>query len=314
MPIEPRIAVLIPCHNEALSVALVVADFRACLPTARIYVYDNNSTDGTAAVAAAAGAIVRRETLPGKGSVVRRMFADIEADAYVMVDGDNTYDAAGCADMVRLLLDEQLDMVNGRRTEAVNGAAGAYRRGHRTGNVILSGMVRLAFGSRIDDILSGYRVFSRRFVKTFPAHAAGFETETEFTIHALDLLMPVAELPVGYRERASGSVSKLRTYSDGLRILRTIILLIKEERPLPFFTAAGAVLLLIAIALGTPIVATYFLTGLVPRLPTALLAVGIVVVAALAVACGLILDSVARARRESKRFAYLAIPRWEAGE
>jgi glycosyltransferase involved in cell wall biosynthesis len=310
MLIKAQIAVLIPCHDEVGTIAKVIRDFRAALPDAKIYVYDNNSTDGTVAAAWAAGAVVRAEALQGKGSVVRRMFADIEADAYVMVDGDDTYDASGCADMVHVLLEQQLDMVNGRRMES--GVGGAYRRGHRTGNLLLSGMVRFVFGDRIQDMLSGYRVFSRRFVKTFPAHASGFETETEFTIHALDLFMPIAEMPVAYKERASGSVSKLRTYSDGLRILRTIVVLVKEERPLQFFSIAGAVLLLCGIGLGAPVVASYFQTGLVPRLPTAVLAVGIVLISFLAFSCGLILDSVARARKESKRFAYLAIPRWGA--
>ncbi|MDR3504665.1 MAG: glycosyltransferase family 2 protein [Acidocella sp.] len=307
----PRIAVLIPCFNEEVAIPKVVADFRAALPGAEIYVYDNNSRDNTAAAARAAGAVVRRETLQGKGHVVRRMFADIEADAYVLVDGDDTYDASAAPEMVRRLLDEQLDMVNGQRVEqAGEGPIGAYRRGHRTGNRVLSGLVRAVFGDRIQDMLSGFRVFSRRFVKTFPALASGFETETEFTIHALNLLMPLAEVPVAYRERPVGSASKLRTYSDGLRILRTIVVLVKEERPLQFFCAAGLALLLFGIALGIPVVATYFQTGLVPRLPTAVLATGIIMISMLSFTCGLILDSVARARKEAKRFAYLAIPRW----
>jgi hypothetical protein len=255
--------------------------------------------------------VVRREALQGKGHVIRRMFADIEADAYVLVDGDDTYDASAAPEMVRLLLDEQLDMVNGQRVEqAGEGPIGAYRRGHRTGNLVLSGLVQAVFGDRIQDMLSGYRVFSRRFVKTFPALASGFETETEFTIHALDLMMPLAEVPVAYRERPVGSASKLRTYSDGLRILRTIVALVKEERPLQFFTLAGLVLLALGIGLGVPVVITYLHTGLVPRLPTAVLATGIIMIAMLSFTCGLILDSVARARKEAKRLAYLAIPRW----
>ena len=306
-----RIAVLIPSFNEAVAIGKVVGDFRACLPGAVVYVYDNNSTDGTAQAAAAAGAVVRREGLQGKGHVIRRMFADIEADAYVLVDGDDTYDASAAPEMVRLLLDGQLDMVNGQRSE-VDGEAGAYRRGHRLGNRVLSGLVRAVFGDRIKDMLSGYRVFSRRFVKTFPALASGFETETEFTIHALDLMMPLAELPVSYRERPAGSASKLRTYSDGLRILRTIIVLVKEERPLQFFAAAGGLLMLLAILLGIPVVTTYLQTGLVPRLPTAVLVTGIIMISFLSFACGLILDSVARGRKEAKRLAYLAIPRWGA--
>jgi glycosyltransferase involved in cell wall biosynthesis len=309
-PPAPRIAVLIPCFNEATAIGKVVADFRHALPAAAIYVYDNNSTDHTVAVATEAGATVRHESLQGKGHVIRRMFADIEADAYILVDGDDTYDAASAPAMVRLLLDTQLDMVNGQRTSA---AAGAYRRGHRTGNLVLSSLVRAVFGNRIQDMLSGYRVFSRRFVKTFPALAAGFETETEFTIHALDLLMPIAEIPTTYRERPAGSTSKLRTYADGWRILRTIIILIKDERPLQFFTTAGIILLLSGIIAGTPVVTTYLQTGLVPRLPTAVLATGIVTLAFLAFACALILDSVARGRKEAKRLAYLRIPRWPEG-
>jgi len=305
------IAVLVPCFNEAVAIGKVVGDFRACLPGAVVYVYDNNSTDGTVQAATEAGAVVRREGLQGKGHVIRRMFADIEADAYVLVDGDDTYDAAAAPEMVRLLLEEQLDMVNGQRSE-MDGEAGAYRRGHRLGNRVLSGLVRAVFGDRIKDMLSGYRVFSRRFVKTFPALASGFETETEFTIHALDLMMPLAELPVSYRERPAGSASKLRTYSDGLRILRTIIVLVKEERPLQFFAAAGGLLMLLAILLGIPVVTTYLQTGLVPRLPTAVLATGIIMISFLSFACGLILDSVARGRKEAKRLAYLAIPRWGA--
>jgi glycosyltransferase involved in cell wall biosynthesis len=309
----PVIAVLIPCFNEEIAISKVVADFRAALPGAEIFVYDNNSRDNTVAAASAAGAVVRRETLQGKGHVVRRMFADIEADAYVLVDGDDTYDASAAPEMVRRLLEEQLDMVNGRRIEqAGEGPVGAYRRGHRTGNLVLSGLVRTVFGDRIQDMLSGFRVFSRRFVKTFPALASGFETETEFTIHALDLMMPLAEVPVAYRERPPGSASKLRTYSDGLRILRTIMVLVKEERPLQFFCAVGLLLLLFGIGLGIPVVAVFFQTGLVPRLPTAVLATGIIMIAMLSFTCGLILDSVARARKEAKRLAYLAIPRWTA--
>lgn len=310
---QARVAVLIPCFNEAVAIGKVVADFRKNLDDAVIYVYDNNSTDGTAEVAAAAGAVVRRETLQGKGHVIRRMFADIEADAYLLVDGDDTYDADTAQEMVRLLLDGQHDMVNGQRSEQPGeGPIGAYRRGHRIGNLVLSGLVRTVFGDRIRDMLSGYRVFSRRFVKTFPALASGFETETEFTIHALDLMMPIAELPVRYRERRIGSVSKLRTYSDGLRILRTIIVLVKEQRPLQFFTCAGILLMAVGIALGAPVVATYLQIGLVPRLPTAVLSTGIMLISFLAFSCGLILDSVARGRKEAKRFAYLAIPRWGA--
>jgi glycosyltransferase involved in cell wall biosynthesis len=302
---RPRLAVLIPCFNEEAAIGKVVRDFRAALPDAAIYVYDNNSSDGTTAAAREAGAIVRRETLQGKGHVVRRMFADVDADIYVLVDGDDTYDAAAAPEMVRSLLDEQLDMVNGARVTEI---ADAYRRGHRLGNAVLSGIVRWIFGNRLRDMLSGYRVFSRRFVKSFPALAAGFETETEFTIHALELKMPVAEVPVAYKERAEGSLSKLRTYSDGIRILRTIVVLVKEERPLQFFAVAALVLFLLGIGFGIPVVLEFLQTGLVPRLPTAVLATGLVLLSFLALVCGLVLDSVARGRKEIKRLAYLAIP------
>ena len=308
---EAKIAVLIPCYNEEVAIGQVVRDFAAALPGAAIFVYDNNSKDRTREIAALAGAMVRTETLQGKGHVVRRMFSDVEADAYVLVDGDGTYDASAAPEMVRRLLAEQLDMVNGQRIELQGeGEIGAYRRGHRTGNLVLTGMVRFVFGDRIQDMLSGYRVFSRRFVKTFPALASGFETETEFTIHALDMLMPIAEVATQYRERPPGSVSKLRTYSDGFRILNTIIKLVKEERPLQFFSIAGLVLLVLGVLVSLPVLLTYAQTGLVPRLPTAVLAMGFVVVAFLAFTCGLILDSVARGRREAKRLAYLAVPRW----
>ena len=304
-PDAPRIAVLVPCFNEEVAIAKVVADFRAALPQARLFVYDNNSTDGTVAAARAAGAVVRTETLQGKGHVVRRMFADIEADLFVLVDGDDTYDAAAAPLMVRKLLDEQLDMVTGtRQTELVE----AYRRGHRLGNAVLTGLVRHIFGNRVSDMLSGYRAFSRRFVKSFPALAAGFETETEFTVHALELKMPIGEVVTAYRGRPPGSASKLRTYSDGLRILRTIIILVKEERPLEFFAMTGLVLMLLGLGLGLPIVVEFVETGLVPRLPTAVLSTGIMLLSFLSFMCGLILDTVTHGRREFKRLAYLAIP------
>jgi len=300
-----RVAVLIPCCNEEVAIRQVVADFRAALPSARVYVYDNNSSDGTATAAGEAGAIVRFESLQGKGRVVRRMFADVEADAYLLVDGDDTYDAADAPEMVRRLHDERLDMVNATRIPT---SAGAYRSGHQLGNRVLSGIVRLIFGDRVSDMLSGYRVFSRRFVKSFPALAGGFETETEFTVHALELHMPVGELPSSYRDRPPGSTSKLRTYTDGLRILRTIVVLVKEVRPLEFFGFAGFVLLGLAGVLGAPVVMEYFETRLVPRLPTAMLAATLVGLAFLSFTCGLILDSVARGRKEAKRIAYLAVP------
>ena len=282
-----RVAVLIPCHNEAVAIPTVVRDFATHLPGATIYVYDNNSTDETATAARTAGARVRHEPLQGKGHVVRRMFADVEADIYLLVDGDDTYDAAAAPRMIQLLLREHLDMVTGTR---VTDLPAAYRRGHRMGNAILTGVVRSVFGARISDMLSGYRAFSRRFVKSFPALAAGFETETEFTVHALELRMPVGELPVAYRLRPPGSASKLRTYSDGLRILRTILILVKEERPLQFFSLCGLGLVLLGVALGVPVVLEFLRTGLVPRLPTAVLAMGLVLLSFLSLACGLILD------------------------
>ncbi len=305
------VAVLIPCYNEAIAIAKVVSDFRAALPEATVFVYDNNSSDGTREVAAAAGAVVRRETLQGKGNVIRRAFADVEAEIYVLVDGDDTYDAGDAPEMLRMLVAGQLDMVTGRR---VTDIAAAYRPGHRLGNLVLTGMVRNIFGNRITDMLSGYRVFSRRFVKSFPALAAGFETETEFTVHALELKMPVGEMDTKYRDRPVGSTSKLSTYSDGLRILSTIVLLVKEERPLQFFALAGAILLLLGVVLGLPLVSEFLETGLVPRFPTAILATGLVLLSFLSISVGLILDSVSRGRKEQKRIAYLAIPAVTAGD
>ena len=299
-----RVAVLVPCFNEQAAIPAVVRAFRAALPDAAIYVYDNNSSDGTAAVARQAGALVRTERLQGKGNVIRRMFADIDADAYVLVDGDDTYDAASAPAMVEMLLRDGLDMVNGAR---VSEAQAAYRPGHRFGNQVLTGLVASIFGNRVSDMLSGYRVFSRRFVKSFPALSGGFETETEFTIHALELRMPIGEMPTPYKERPAGSASKLNTYRDGLRILRTVLLLVKEERPLPFFAVIAAALLLLAVVIVLPVVRTYLQTGLVPRLPTAVLATGLVVLSFLSLTCGLILDSVTRGRKEIKRLAYLSI-------
>ena len=300
-----RIAVLIPCNNEEVAIGRVVAGFRAALPDATVFVYDNNSTDGTVASARAAGAVVRSETLQGKGNVVRRMFADVEADVYLLVDGDDTYDPAAAPAMLRLLLDGPLDMVTASRVTEVQAA---YRAGHRAGNVVLTGIVALLFGNRVSDMLSGYRMFSRRFVKSFPALSAGFETETEFTVHALELAMPVGELPATYKDRPPGSASKLRTYIDGLRILRTIVLLLKEQKPLQFFMVGAGALALAALVLGIPVIAQFMKTGLVPRLPTAVLATGLMGLAFLSTTCGFILDSVARGRKEAKRMAYLAIP------
>jgi glycosyltransferase involved in cell wall biosynthesis len=309
--VSPRIVVLIPCYNEEVAIASVVRDFRAALPDATIYVYDNNSRDRTAAVAAEAGAVVRAEPLQGKGHVIRRMFADIEADAYVLVDGDATYDAGSAPAMVGLLLERGLDMVNGTR---ISQAQAAYRPGHRFGNRVLTGLVATIFGNRVTDMLSGYRVFSRRFVKSFPALSSGFETETEFTVHALELAMPIGEVPTRYRERPDGSTSKLNTWADGFRILRTIVQLVKEERPLQFFAVAGAALLALALLLAVPIITEYVATGLVPRFPTAILSTGLVLLAFLSFVCGLILDSVARGRKELKRLAYLSIPVFRSGD
>lgn len=299
-----QIAVIIPCYNEEVAIPRVVGAFRAALPTATIYVFDNNSRDATVAAARAAGATVRWETLQGKGNVVRRAFADIDADIFVLVDGDDTYEAAAAPRMVQLLVDKRLDMVTGTR---VTDAVAAYRPGHRFGNRVLTGLVQIVFGNRIADMLSGYRVFSRRFVKSFPALSAGFETETEFTVHALELRMPVDEVLTSYKERPAGSASKLNTLRDGLRILRTILVLVKEERPLAFFSVCGMLILLTGILLAVPVVVEFSRTGLVPRLPTAVLSMGMVLLSFLAFSCGLILDSVARGRKEMKRLAYLAI-------
>ncbi|HET6236025.1 MAG TPA: glycosyltransferase family 2 protein [Acetobacteraceae bacterium] len=305
LPDDLSVAVLIPCYNEAAAIAKVVADFRAVLPWARIYVYDNNSNDGTVVAARDAGAVVRTEALQGKGHVVRRMFADVEADVFVLVDGDDTYDAAVAPEMLRLMLDRQLDMVTGAR---LTEETAAYRRGHRVGNAVLTGLVRRIFGDRVSDMLSGYRVFSRRFVKSFPALAVGFETETEFTVHALELKMPIGEIVTAYRGRPPGSVSKLRTYADGIRILRAIVLLVKEERPLQFFALIGGVLLLVGFGIGLPVVAEFLETGFVARLPSAVLATGFVLLSFLTFVCGLVLDTVTHGRREMRRLAYLAIP------
>lgn len=299
----PRIAVLVPCYNEEASIAKVVADFRAVLPTATVYVYDNNSKDRTSEVARAAGAVVRREPLQGKGNVVRRMFSDIEADVYVMVDGDDTYDAAKAPELVRLLLADQLDMVNGARVTDWE----TYRRGHRFGNVLLTTLVTMVFGKRTQDMLSGYRVFSRRFVKSFPMLAGGFEIETELVVHALEMRMPIGEVETAYKDRAPGSVSKLSTFRDGFRILWMIGKLIKEERPMQFFGLLSLLLALISIGVAVPIFIEFYRTGLVPRFPTAVLATGVGLLSFLSLTCGLILDTVTRGRREMKRLRYLDI-------
>lgn len=299
-----RIAILIPCYNEASAISTVVEDFRRALPTATVYVYDNNSSDDTADLAARAGAVVRSEPLQGKGNVIRRMFADVEADVYVLVDGDGTYDASTADKMVRLLLEHSLDMVNGARVPVT---AHAYRPGHALGNRLLTGAVSAIFGNRVRDMLSGYRALSRRFVKSFPALATGFETETELTVHALELRCPIAEVETPYRDRLVGSQSKLHTFRDGLRIVRTIVKLVKEERPLAFFTGTGAMLGLLSVLLAWPLFVTYAETGLVPRFPTAVLVTGLMVLAFMSLVAGLILDTVTHGRRELKRLHYLAL-------
>ena len=300
-----RVAVLVPCYNEDAAVATVVRDFRAALPGAAIYVYDNNSRDRTVEVARAAGAIVRGEPLQGKGNVVRRMFADIEADVYVLVDGDATYHAASAPTMIDRLVRERLDMVVGCRMDSEQAA---YRAGHRLGNALFTGSVARLFGNRFTDILSGYRVFSRRFVKSFPALAKGFEIETELTVHALELRMPIAEMNTPYGARPAGSQSKLSTFRDGFRILRMMALLFKDERPLQCFSIVFGVLAAVALILAVPIVQTYMETGLVPRFPTAILATGIMLLAFLSLTCGFVLDTVTHGRRELKRLSYLSIP------
>ncbi len=298
------IAVLIPAYNEATTIGDVVRSFRAALPNARIYVYDNNSFDNTARAARDAGAIVRREPLQGKGHVVRRMFADIEADVYVMVDGDATYDAAAAPRLVSRLIETQADMVVGAR---ITEEKAAYRAGHRLGNRMLTGLVAWIFGDRFTDMLSGYRAFSRRFVKSFPALASGFETETELTVHALELDMITTEIQTAYGARPEGSVSKLSTFRDGFRILATIGRLMRDERPLLFFGALSGLILLAALALGAPVIGEYMATGLVPRFPTAFLCGTLAVLAGISLVSGVILETVALGRREMKRLAYNSI-------
>ena len=300
-----RVAVLVPCYNEEAAVATVVADFRKALPDAAIFVYDNNSKDRTVEVARAAGAVVRSERRQGKGHVVRRMFADIDADIYVLVDGDATYDAPSAPKMIETLVNDHLDMVVGFR---VDQSVAAYRPGHRTGNWMLTSFLSTVFGQAFKDILSGYRVFSRRFVKSFPVLSDGFEIETELSVHALELALPVTEIETPYYARPEGSVSKLNTWRDGFRILGTILKLYRSEKPLRFFTVIGIFLMLISIGLAIPVVITYLEEGLVPRLPTAVLSMGLMIVAVLSVISGLVLDTVTRGRREMKLLAYLSQP------
>ena len=303
-PSPARIAVLVPCYNEATTIAAIIRDFNRYLPSAQIFVFDNNSTDDTVRIARAAGAIVRHVPAQGKGSVVRRMFADVEADAYVMVDGDDTYDAAVAPQLVARLLDEGLDMVVGSR---VTDEQDAYRFGHRFGNRLLTGCLSTVFGRTFNDILSGYRVFSRRYVKSFAAHSAGFEIETELTVHALELRLPVAEVETVYKSRPEGSFSKLNTYRDGARILITILRLFKSERPLAFFAIGVLLCALLSAGLAAPLLSTYLQTGLVPRLPTAVLCASLMLLGIILLVCGLILDAVTKARIEQKRFAYMSV-------
>jgi glycosyltransferase involved in cell wall biosynthesis len=304
---QPRIAVLLPCYNEEAAIAATVAGFKQALPTATVYVYDNNSSDRTREIAAKAGAIVRSERQQGKGHVVRRMFADVDADVYVIADGDLTYDSKAAPAMVDMLIAEQLDMVVGTRRHEEKEA---FRGGHVIGNKLFTGLLAGLFGRSFTDIFTGYRVFSRRFVKSFPVLSSGFEIETEISVHALELRMPVGEVETAYAARPEGSHSKLSTYSDGWRILKTIVTLYRIERPVLFYGSIGALLLLAAILLSIPLVITYRHTGLVPRVPTAILVTGMVVVAVLCFFAGLILDTVTRGRREVRRLAYLALPRF----
>ena len=300
-----RVAVLVPCFNEEVAIAAVVGNFRAAVPDATIYVYDNNSTDRTAEIARAAGALVRRELHQGKGSVVRRMFADVDADVYVLVDGDATYDAPSARAMIVRLLEDRLDMVVAARVE--KGEA-AYRPGHRTGNRLLTAFFAAVFKSSFTDVLSGYRVLSRRFVKSFPALSRGFEIETELTVHALELELAVAEMATPYYARQHGSLSKLSTWRDGARIACTIVDLYRSERPLAFFFGLGTALAVVSICLAVPVFATYLEEGVVPRIPTAILSTGLMLLASLSIVAGLVLDTVTRGRRELKLIAYLAQP------
>jgi len=298
----PAIAVLIPCYNEAPSIAAVIAGFRAALPDATIYVYDNNSTDGTAEAASTAGALVFREGQQGKGHVVRRMFRDIEADFFLLVDGDGTYDPAIAPEMLRLAQEQKIDLVSCIRAGA---GAESYRFGHQLGNRLLTAMVKYIFGNRVQDMLSGYKLLSRRFVKSFPALSGGFDIETELTVHALELSLPIGHITGAYKGRPAGSPSKLNTWRDGAKILWLIAVLVKHERPMQLFSAIAAILTLAAIILGIPILTHYLATGLVPRLPTAVLVTGLILIAALSLATGLILDTVTRGRREARMLAYL---------
>jgi glycosyltransferase involved in cell wall biosynthesis len=299
------IAVLVPCYNEAMTIREVIAGFRSALPSAQVYVYDNGSTDNTSTIAEAAGATVRVEARRGKGNVVRRMFADVNADVFVLVDGDGTYDAAAAPALIDRLITDGLDFVNAARKPT---DSRSFPAGHRLGNWVLSRLVRWIFGPQFSDMLSGYKALSRRFVKSFPAMSRGFETETELAVHALELRMPCGEEEAGYRQRPEGSESKLRTFRDGIKILMLILRLVKDERPLQFFSLISLLLFAIAGLLIVPVVVTYVETGLVPRLPTAILALGLVIIGTLSFFAGLILEMTTRTRQELKRLVYLSLP------
>lgn len=301
-----QIAVLVPCYNEAITIGKVIRDFAEVLPHAQIYVYDNNSKDDTVQIARDAGATVRMEHMQGKGHVVRRMFRDIDADFYIMVDGDDTYDASKALEMLEVALVGPYDIVNCTRVTEERHAA--YRMGHQLGNTVLTGMVKLLFGDRVQDMLSGYKVFSRRYVKSFPALSTGFEIETELTVHALELQMPIAHVQGAYRGRPTGSSSKLNTFRDGRRIGLVILDLFRQERPLLFFSFIAILLILLTIGVSVPLAVTYYHTGLVPRFPTLIVAAGLFVTAMISITCGLILDTVTRGRREAKMLQYLSLP------
>lgn len=303
-----KVALVVPCFNEEVAIGTVIRDFREAMPSLDIFVFDNASTDKTAQVALAAGAQVIHVPLKGKGNVVRRMFADIDADIYVMVDGDATYHAPSLPTMVSKLVTERLDMVVGCRVTPKEVAAAAYRQGHQFGNKMLTKSISWMFGGQFTDMLSGYRVFSRRYVKSFPALSRGFEIETELTVHALELRMPYGEVMTPYGARPEGSTSKLSTYKDGWKILKTIARLYISERPLSFFSLCGLLLTMLSVGLASPILIEYLRTGLVPRFPTAILSASIMISALLSFACGLVLDNVTRGRHEMKRLAYLGIP------
>lgn len=301
---KPSIAVLLPCFNEATTIAAVIDGFHRALPTAVVYVYDNNSTDGSADVAAAAGAVVRRERHQGKGNVVRRMFADIDSDIYVLADSDQTYDASAAGQLVEGLIKQNVDMVVGVRV----GIKDAFRYGHRAGNQLFNRVVSSLFGPGFTDILSGYRVLSRRFVKSFPSTSSGFEIETELSVHALDLKLPAAEIALNYGERPQNSASKLRTYRDGFRISVKILMMYRALKPLQFYGAISIVLIVVALIIGAPVIITYLETGLVPRLPTAILAASIIQLGVLSLVCGIIIHAVSSTGRELKRMRYLDLP------